>query len=86
LPGIVNYFLGNDPSQWHTRIPTYAQVQYDEVYPGIGLVYYVLVGSLPATYDSKGNLVSIGQGSLLILNANWWCVLVGRPGRAAPGP
>ena len=40
LPGIANYFLGNDPSQWRTRIPTYAQVRYPEVYPGIGLVYY----------------------------------------------
>ncbi|HLJ95307.1 MAG TPA: SBBP repeat-containing protein [Gemmataceae bacterium] len=40
LPGIANYFLGNDPSQWRTGIPTYAQVYYPEVYPGIGLVYY----------------------------------------------
>jgi hypothetical protein len=40
LPGVVNYFVGNDPSKWQTRIPTYAQVQYQDVYPGIGLVYY----------------------------------------------
>jgi hypothetical protein len=40
LPGIANYFLGNDPSQWRTGIPTYARVHYPEVYPGIGLVYY----------------------------------------------
>src|SRR5262249_19028505 len=40
LPGIVNYLVGNDPSQWHTHIPTYAQVQYQDVYPGINLVYY----------------------------------------------
>jgi uncharacterized protein (TIGR03118 family) len=31
---------------------------------------FVLVGSLPATYDSMGNLTSIGQGSLLILDRN----------------
>jgi hypothetical protein len=36
LPGIVNYFLGNDASKWRT----YARVQYRDVYPGIGLVYY----------------------------------------------
>ncbi|MDQ2744539.1 MAG: hypothetical protein M3Z66_19910 [Chloroflexota bacterium] len=24
LPGRVNYFLGNNPSRWHTNIPTYA--------------------------------------------------------------
>ena len=40
LPGTVNYFLGNDPAEWHTNIPTYAQVQYHDVYPGIDLVYY----------------------------------------------
>jgi hypothetical protein len=40
LPGIVNYFIGNDPSQWHVNIPTFAGVQYDDVYPGIDLAYY----------------------------------------------
>src|SRR5262249_24807680 len=40
LPGVVNYFLGNDPNQWHTGIATYARVQYDDVYAGIDLVYY----------------------------------------------
>ncbi len=40
LPGIVNYFIGNDPGQWQTNVPTYAKVQYENVYPGIDLVYY----------------------------------------------
>jgi hypothetical protein len=40
LPGNVNYFHGNDPTRWRTGIPTYAQVNYDDVYPGIDLVYY----------------------------------------------
>jgi len=40
LPGKVNYFLGNDPKQWRTNIPTYAKVQYQQVYPGVDLVYY----------------------------------------------
>jgi uncharacterized protein (TIGR03118 family) len=31
---------------------------------------FVLVGNLPATYDAMGNLLSIGQGSLLILDKN----------------
>jgi hypothetical protein len=39
LPGKVNYFLGNDPHQWHTNIPTYARVEYQDIYPGINLVY-----------------------------------------------
>src|ERR1700739_499462 len=40
MPGHVNYFLGNDRTKWHTGVPTYAKVQYSEVYPGVDLVYY----------------------------------------------
>jgi hypothetical protein len=40
LPGRVNYFLGNDPSRWHTDVPTYARVEYQGVYDGIDLAYY----------------------------------------------
>lgn len=40
LPGKVSYFLGNDSKQWRTNIPTYAKVKYQDVYPGIDLVYY----------------------------------------------
>jgi len=40
LPGIVNYFIGNDPAKWRTNIPTYAKVQYHDAYPGIDLAYY----------------------------------------------
>jgi hypothetical protein len=40
LPGKANYFLGNDPAQWRTNIPTYAKIKYASVYPGVDLVYY----------------------------------------------
>ena len=40
LPGKVNYLLGNDPKKWRTNVPTYAEVRYRNVYPGIDLVYY----------------------------------------------
>jgi P pilus assembly chaperone PapD len=40
LPGKVNYFLGNEPEHWHTNIPTYSQVKYAQVYPGVDLVFY----------------------------------------------
>src|SRR5262249_8142277 len=39
-PGGVNYYIGNDPAQWHTDVPLYARVQYRDVYPGIDLIYY----------------------------------------------
>lgn len=40
LPGITNYFLGNDPARWRTNIVSFAQVRYHEIYAGIDLVYY----------------------------------------------
>jgi hypothetical protein len=40
LPGKSNYFIGNDPKKWHSNVPTYAEVKYKAVYPGVDLVYY----------------------------------------------
>ncbi len=40
LSGKVNYFIGNNPSQWRTNIATFGRVEYEDVYPGIDLVYY----------------------------------------------
>src|SRR5262249_52883273 len=40
LPGISNYFIGNDPHKWITDVPQYRQVRFREVYPGIDVVYY----------------------------------------------
>jgi hypothetical protein len=40
LAGRVNYLRGDDPARWRTGIRTYARVAYDDVYPGIDLVYY----------------------------------------------
>jgi hypothetical protein len=40
MPGKANYFIGNDPHQWRTNLPTYAKVKYESAYPGIDLIYY----------------------------------------------
>jgi hypothetical protein len=40
LPGKSNYLIGNDPAKWRTDIPNYAEVQYENVYPGINLLYH----------------------------------------------
>ena len=39
-PGRSHYLYGNDPAAWHTGIPHYAKVKYEEVFPGVDLVYY----------------------------------------------
>jgi len=40
LPGGSNYFLGDDPRRWRTNVANYARVEYDEVYPGIDLIWH----------------------------------------------
>ncbi len=40
LPGKVNYIRGNDASQWKLGLPTYGRVTYQEIYPGIDVVYH----------------------------------------------
>jgi hypothetical protein len=40
LPGTANYFIGSDPRKWHSNVPTYSNVRYTSVYPGVDLVYY----------------------------------------------
>ncbi|HXW90083.1 MAG TPA: SBBP repeat-containing protein [Terriglobales bacterium] len=51
LPGKSNYFLGNDPAQWHANIPQFARVRYADVYPGIDLIYYGNQGRLEYDFE-----------------------------------
>jgi hypothetical protein len=46
LPGTANYFIGSDPAQWRTNVPSYAKVSYSKIYPGIDLVFYGNQGQL----------------------------------------
>ena len=39
-PGQVNYFIGNNPKNWRTNVPSYARVKYEGIYPGVDLVFY----------------------------------------------
>jgi hypothetical protein len=49
LPGVVNEFLGNDPSRWRANIPTYSRLSAHDVYPRIDLAYHGRRGAL--AYD-----------------------------------
>lgn len=40
LPGKRNYLIGSDPAKWRTNVPTWSRVGFDEIYPGIAVVYY----------------------------------------------
>ncbi|MFN2609176.1 MAG: SBBP repeat-containing protein, partial [Acidimicrobiales bacterium] len=40
LPGTANVLVGDDPSQWRTGVPTFAQVAYDGVWDGVDVVWH----------------------------------------------
>jgi len=46
LPGRSHYFLGNDPRKWRPNVPQFARVRYENIYPGINLVFYGSQGHL----------------------------------------
>lgn len=84
LPGKANYFLGNDPREWRTDVATYARVQYQEVYPGVDMVYYgnhsqleydliVAPGIDPQTiilsYEGVSQLKVSAEGDLVLATA-----------------
>jgi len=51
MPGKSHYLIGNDPSKWHRNVPQFARVRYQEVYPGIDLVYYGSDGRLEYDFE-----------------------------------
>ncbi|WP_165280023.1 SBBP repeat-containing protein [Paenibacillus protaetiae] len=64
----VNYFIGNDPAKWHAGLPTYQEIAYRELWPGIDLVFYGDNGVLK--YDvivkpgaNPGNIRFVYQGA-----------------------
>src|SRR5215813_4599453 len=40
LPGVVNYYRGQDSQNWRVGVKTYAKIQAKSIYPGIDVVYY----------------------------------------------
>ena len=59
---VGDYFIGNDPKKWRTNVPTYAEVRYSSVYPGVDLVYYGNLGG-QLEYDFE---VAPGAGPKVI--------------------
>ena len=38
--GKVNYFIGKDPSKWHSNVPLFGRVEYCQIYPGVDLAFH----------------------------------------------
>lgn len=73
LPGMANFFIGNDSSKWLTDIPTYSSVKYESLYPGIDLIFKGSEGNLkhelligPGADPAKIVLLYSGQDGLML--------------------
>src|SRR5207302_1959580 len=64
LPGRVNYFLGADRRKWLRGVATFARVGYENVWPGVGLVFHGRQGVLEFDFDlapgAQGGRVALG--------------------------
>ncbi len=49
-PGRVSYFMGNDPTHWHSGLVTYAGITYQGLYPGVDLAYTSQDARLKGSY------------------------------------
>ena len=48
--GKSNYFIGDNPANWHCDVAQFSRVKYYGVYPGVDLVYYGNQGQLESDY------------------------------------
>ncbi len=93
LLGRSNYFIGNNPSQWHSNIAQYARISYREAYPGVRLAFYgvqkqlefdfiVAPGASPARIRlgvSGVNRIATDNAGNLILASSAGDVLLHKP-------
>ncbi len=91
-PGKVNYFLGDDPAKWHTNVATFGRVEYDEVYPGIDLVWHGSQQQLeydfvvsPGADPSQIRLHFAHADRVELDAAGDLLIHVGEPGGVSPG-
>jgi len=88
-----NYFIGNDPNEWHTDVPNYKAIIYEDIYSGINLKYYgngnqmeydfiVSPGTDPSQiavqYDGAES-ISINTDGELVVKTEWGEVIEQRP-------
>lgn len=50
-PGVVNYLLGRNPAGWRTGVPTYSQLRYRRLWPGVDLTFRGADGSLKYQFE-----------------------------------
>lgn len=93
LPGVANYFRGQDPSGWRRNVPAYESVTAKQVQPGVDLVWYgkdrkleydlvVAPGVDPSTLEVAWNgarSMKIDRTGNLVLDTEFGQVVQQRP-------
>jgi hypothetical protein len=51
--GTVNYLVGSDASQWRTEIPTFGEVVYRDLWPGVDMVFRGAKGTLKYEFVAR---------------------------------
>lgn len=84
LPGVTNYYIGSDPSQWRTGVKQYTGVSYRNVYPGVNMAFHgeqrqlefdfiVAAGVSPApihlAFSGARKIATDASGNLLLSSA-----------------
>ncbi|MBU8933895.1 MAG: SBBP repeat-containing protein [candidate division Zixibacteria bacterium] len=88
-----NYFIGNDPDKWHTDVPNYQAIVYEDVYAGIDLKFYgngkqmeydfiVLPGADPSEimvqYEGTKS-INVNERGELVVETDWGKVVEHKP-------
>jgi uncharacterized protein (TIGR03437 family) len=85
-PGKANYFVGRNPRDWHTGIPTFGRVLYKGLYHSVDLIFHtgpgnqleydfrIAPGGNPSTirlaFDGAHGLRTDGDGNLVLTGTN----------------
>jgi hypothetical protein len=89
LPGKTNYFIGNDPKNWHTGVPSYEAVRYQGIYPGVDMLFYGRQRRLEYDFivapgaDPKAIALSISGARKLELNSRGDVLMSAAGGKVA---
>jgi hypothetical protein len=93
LPGTINYYSGSDPQKWQTGVKQYSSVRYQDVYPGVSMVFHgaqrqlefdfvVSQGADPALIDlgfAGAQKVATDASGNLVLTSSAGDVLLHKP-------
>jgi len=84
LPGVTNYYIGSDRSQWQEGVKQFAGVSYRDVYPGVNMAFHgeqrqlefdfiVAAGASPAAihlgFSGAHKIATDVSGNLLLSSA-----------------